>query len=329
MHTLYPWHTTQWQALIQRWQNKTLPHALLLSGPKEVGKLQFAHAFMTRLFCKTPVTEQFAPACGHCPSCQWLEEDNHPDLHILHPEKEGGGIKIDQIRALLTALQQTTQQSGQKVIILEPAEAMNNAASNALLKALEEPHGSAVFLLVSHSPGALSATIRSRCQKIDFPVPPLSTSLAWLKTQCSDAGHAETLLALSENIPLRALAFSQGTRLEAHQQLVTQCIQLYQGTLSPIALGKTATEMPAEHAHTALSLLLLDIIRLQHDKTTSIAHTTQYDAVLEIATRISPQKIFCLADQLSVLKKHIDSAIHLNMPLLWESFFIDWVETCR
>lgn len=323
MFQYYPWQTQQWHALLARWQAQRLPHALLCTGPKDLGKLDFAYAFVARLLCQTKLMTQEI-ACGTCQSCQWLTAGTHPDFFNVQPEAGSNIIKIEQIRELLESLQQTVQQALLQVVVIEPAEAVNNAAANALLKTLEEPPGPVIFFLVSHQSEALPPTIQSRCQKINFPVPPISISLPWLKNHLLLEQDLTLLLNLSENIPLRAIQFAQESRFKTHNQLVSNFIQLSQGNLTPLEVSSLCAEMDTKHVFEGLYLLLTDIIRLQQSPTSPITHSTSVDALTVLAAQVSTYAIFHFLDQLLEAKKHFDAKIHLNSLLLWEGLFADF-----
>lgn len=326
MNNIYPWQTKQWQLLIARWREQKPPHALFFAGPKGLGKLDFAKSLAARLLCRTPITT--AQACGECHSCQWFRADAHPDFFQVQPEADSQTIKVEQIRELLESLQQTAQ-SAQQVVIIEPAEAMNKAAANALLKTLEEPSGQVVFLLVSHQPGSVAATIRSRCQKIDFIAPPQAESLAWLAQQLPTQQNLSLLLSLAENIPLRALKFADPARLAAHHQLADQFIQLSQNQLSPLQLAATCADQEWQLLFEDLSLLLLDIMRLQQSREGAIANTHISQSLVAIATRLSPTRLFHFCDELLKAKKILDQKIHLNMTLVWENLWLVWAGSLK
>ncbi|MET4677519.1 DNA polymerase III subunit delta' [Luteibacter sp. ME-Dv--P-043b] len=182
---LRPWHAEAWDRLQARRDRDALPHALLLAGPAGLGKRDFLSVFVRGLLCLQPVNG--AP-CGQCRSCQFLAAGTHPDRVTLSfgLRKDGvtrSEIVVDQIRDLSQRLAMSSQFGGWQVATVDPADAMNAAAANALLKTLEEPTPATLLVLVADEPARLPATIRSRCQRIDFLVPSRDVSLAWLAAE--------------------------------------------------------------------------------------------------------------------------------------------------
>ena len=222
------WHETDWQRL---WRaGASVPPALLMAGPAGIGKHAFAQATAARLLCESPTAKG---ACGACPSCHWLAGNNHPDFRYLRPESEveaegeasvgekkkaSRQIRIEQIRELEDFVFVGSHRGGARVIVLEPAEAMNAAAQNALLKILEEPSVSVYFILVTSRINSLLPTILSRCRLMKLPKPGLAEASDWL-SQTKDKAALE-LLALMGGAPLRALAESQSGRAAAFGAVV-------------------------------------------------------------------------------------------------------------
>ncbi len=123
-------------------------------------------------------------------------------------KKASKQIKIQQIIELSSFLNAGSHRGGHRVILIHPAEAMNPSAANALLKSLEEPSGGVVFVLVSHQPSRLLATVRSRCHALALPMPPRKDSLAWLREQGNAA--PEAALAFAGDAPLAAAGVEEG-----------------------------------------------------------------------------------------------------------------------
>jgi DNA polymerase-3 subunit delta' len=159
---------------LQRLENAAvsgrLGHAWLIAGRPGVGKLNLALVFADRLLNdrigKNPPPDLPAAAALEAMRNRPEAFDHHPDLHCVFPAEDKQSISIDQIRAVADAIALKSFRGGRKVVVVEPAEAMTVAAQNALLKALEEPTPDTYMLLVSHQPGRLASTIRSRCQTL-------------------------------------------------------------------------------------------------------------------------------------------------------------------
>jgi DNA polymerase-3 subunit delta' len=197
------------------------PHALLVHGARGTGKLALAERVAQFLLCEAAERRP----CGRCEGCRWFAAGSHPDFRRLEPEalakepppEEGGEaptkrtkpsteIKVEQVRELAAFLNIGSHRAGRRVALIHPAEDMNPNAANALLKGLEEPPPSAVFLLVSHRPSQLLPTTRSRCVAVAVPVPSRPVALAWLAEQ--GVKNPERWLAYAGGAPLRALEYA-------------------------------------------------------------------------------------------------------------------------
>jgi DNA polymerase-3 subunit delta' len=178
---LCPWLTPALERFETAHGRGHLGHAWLLTGHKGVGKLNLALVLAHRLLgaggpvpALDPDTALAALATRHDPA------DHHPDLHWLHPIEDKETISVEQVREIIEAISLTAHRGKAKVVVIEPAEGLTTAAANALLKTLEEPSGDSYLLLLSHQPGRLAATIRSRCQRIEVDAPQASTIAEWL-----------------------------------------------------------------------------------------------------------------------------------------------------
>ena len=223
------------------------PHALLVCGPRGIGKRVLAHWLARALLCESPVAGG-AP-CGTCPSCRYAAAGQHPDLRVVEPvdmndeeAKPVEWITVDRIRALTRWAELTSHRGGAKVAVIDPAERMNPAAANALLKTLEEPPADTFFVLVSHQPGRLPATIASRCQRIAAPRPTKIDGREWLAAQ--GLRDAEGVLAQANGAPLAAMALADaGYQAERATWMTALAAP---GSLSVTTLGARIDAGPRE-----------------------------------------------------------------------------------
>ncbi|OLO09076.1 DNA polymerase III subunit delta' [Salinicola sp. MH3R3-1] len=198
--TPLPWQHDRWRKLIELQDSGRLPHALLLSGPRGIGKQPLVEALIARTLCRAPGDV----ACGECHGCRMLGAGYHPDLLSVGLVEKSRQIRVDAIRKVNGFVAQTAQQGGYRVIRIEPAEAMNVAASNALLKSLEEPGERTLFILVSDTPSRLLPTIRSRCQHWNLVAPRPEEAEPWLRDRLGDGGEARFWLRVAGGLPLLA-----------------------------------------------------------------------------------------------------------------------------
>lgn len=203
----YPWLSPLWLRL--KAMRQRLPNAVLLAGPQGVGKVELAHEWAKSLLCETPGHE--GEACGHCEACHWFDAGTHPDfMHLTFIEKEtregevrlATEIGVEQARQAVEFIQLSTYRAGRRLVLIEPAEGLNIASANALLKVLEEPPINTVFVLISHQPRQLLPTILSRCHKLEVGLPSREESAKWIKSQ----GMSESALSWAGGAPLIALS---------------------------------------------------------------------------------------------------------------------------
>lgn len=227
------WNRSLWNNVLERRRRGAMPHALLLAGPAGLGKRAFAAALASLLLCENAGDA----ACGLCRGCLLVAAGSHPDRAEVHLELRDDGktprteITVDQIRTLSQRLSMTAQFGGHQVVLIDPADLMNTAAANALLKTLEEPGAGTVMLLIADQLSRLPATIRSRCQRLDFTLPNAAEAMAWLKAQGVD-GAAQALDAAAGN-PGLALELARGGGLALRTEVATDLGNLWLRKAAP------------------------------------------------------------------------------------------------
>ncbi len=310
---LLPWQRPHWQRLRQRYPQ--LAHGLLLSGTAGVGKRLFADRLAAWLLCEQQVADQ---ACGHCQSCQWLKADTHPNLLRISREIDAKGkqsqqIKIDQIRDLMPFVQQTSD--GWRVVIIEPADCLNHAASNALLKTLEEPGERVLLLLVADQALQLSATIRSRLQQVALGRIAQDQALAYVQDEAQLSLSAATV----------ALNLAGGAPLAALQLLDADWFGLREAWLhdwQALLAGRIASLVLSQHWQKKLSLLdWLGLLQVMLRDVLAL-HTGQPVQQLDlevssIQSHYAIESLFTVYDQ--VLQLTAGQAQHVQPALVYDS----------
>jgi DNA polymerase III subunit delta' len=233
-----PWHTEHWTRLQARRQRDALPHALLICGMAGLGKRAFAQRFVQGLLCQQPLD---GDACGHCRSCLLFAAGTHPDLVSLSFGLRKDGVQrseivVDQIRELSARLAMSSQFGGWQIACIDPADAMNAAAANALLKTLEEPSAQTMLILLADAPWRMPQTIRSRCQRIEFHLPAQAEALAWL--QAEGVRDAAVALNAAGGNPGLARLWTQEGALDRRMEVRKDLTGLAAGRGQPMEVVK-------------------------------------------------------------------------------------------
>lgn len=234
-----PWQSDLWLELSSLAMQQRLAHALLLSGPAGVGKRHFARALAAFILCE----RRSGYACGQCRSCLQIAAGTHPDATqisvdghlsltaspdsqpetlLIHwepkPENKRREISIDAVHSAISQLTQMSHYGGSRVVLVEPAELLNESSANALLKLVEEPPAGTQILFIAERPSQLKPTLRSRCQRIRFSLPDPQMALDWARDQ-GLAVDAETLEeACGAPLAARALLEDEGMALRRQWQ---------------------------------------------------------------------------------------------------------------
>ncbi len=242
----------------------TRSHALLLHAGVPTGQFELALVLAQAWLCQHP---ERAP-CGACHSCRLARQRAHPDLRVVVPEamrvafdwltdddplsksgaKPSRDIKVEQVRDAIEWSQRSAGSVRGRALVLYPAQALNAAATNALLKTLEEPPGALRVVMAGGDPERLLPTIRSRVQRLALKAPDRPDALAWLKQQGVDGGARA--LAVAGGSPLAALDLFDAGVSEADLDALPRAAA--RGDVQPL-IGKPVS--------VAIDLLL----RLAHD----------------------------------------------------------------
>jgi DNA polymerase-3 subunit delta' len=319
MNELVSWLSTAFADLQQRRLQGRLAHALLLSGPAGIGKQLLAERFAQSLLCAEPQAD--GKACGQCHACTLYAAGTHPDLFRISPEEDSKNIRIDQIRNLIEDISLSSHYGRYKVVILNPADAMNIAAANALLKTLEEPPADTVLLLITDRPSFLPATIRSRCQSLRLTLPPRDVAEVWLASRLENPEVASVLLALAGGAPLAALDQAE-EQLAYRQELLHGWQQLANGKADPVTLAAEWVKPTLQLPITWIYGWVADMIRLRNGVNGGLTNQDVAVTLRKLAQELDLMRLYGLLEQVVEARRLANSQV--NPQTLMEGILLYW-----
>ncbi len=319
---IFPWQHKVWQSLWQAVSANRLPHALLLTGMPGIGKSQFAERFTAALLCAQSTETNPNTECD-CKPCRLVKQHAHPNVLRIEPEKAGAAIKVDQIREITEFTNQTSLQQGVRIVLINPANAMNTNAANALLKTLEEPCDNVILILISSQLTGLPATILSRCQRIGLPTPSREESVAWLGNHIHESdSHLHLLLDLAYGAPLTALRLMEEDIVSTRQRLFNALHSLTNQT----DILKLANEIKEVELLPLLNFTiswLMDLLRLQlGEEQENITNKDIANELIQVKQKTSVKKSMELLNYLHELYNQVQVGINLNKQLTIETILI-------
>ncbi len=248
-----PYPTLPWMTQ-QRAQLRARPargaHAVLLYGARGIGKKSLALDVARDVLCEAP--QDHVGACGRCAGCELFNADNHPDLRVVVPDAlalwrtlgtteddeptaqeiaghesedkhESREIRIEQVRELGDFFGVATHRGGLRVVVLAPADALNSAAANAVLKTLEEPPSGTFFILCTDAFDEVLPTVRSRCVLHHVPSPEEHEATQWLAEH--ELEMPKERLAAAGGAPLDALLEAKDEAAQAVLPVLLRWLQ--------------------------------------------------------------------------------------------------------
>jgi len=337
-----PWHVAAWQAAVASGVS-----SILLHGPSGIGERRFALAMAAHWLCEAPPDAAARP-CLQCASCKLVEAGNHPDLRVIEPasmaaeagdgdadgedeivEEKGKGrgkaashaILIGQLRPLNELAQISSHRGGARVAVIHPADAMNIASSNALLKLLEEPPRGMRFLLVAHRLQRVSATVLSRCMRVPLPMPAAAQAVQWLEEQgVEDAAAA---LALAGGAPQTALDDADPVRATLTRAWL-RCVTpgAAGGSISALTAARETKDIGAPQVLSWLVQWTHDLARVKVGALPRY-HPLQAAALEDVSATITLRAITRLHRTLALRQRWIRHPLsaQLTLEALWLDYF--------
>lgn len=306
---VYPWQAQLWNTLTGRFPQ--LGHGLLFYGKKGCGKYAFAQHFLSWVLC---LNKQSQGACGECSSCLWLKSDTHPNyVHITTDadnKKQNAKIKIEKIRELLPFVQQTVD--GWRVIVIEPAEALNIASANALLKTLEEPGERVVIILLAEHYLKLPATIRSRLQHfaLDRIAPEQAQLYLNEHLPTASSQQIQLLMNLSNQMPLQAMSLAEKDWLNRRAEFFQDWKKLVMQKSMPMQFAtKWNKELNFHDFIEMFEYLLADVVAFKLEqaiKNTDLELNT-------LAEQYNLEVLFSIYESLQQSKRNVEQNVQTNL----------------
>jgi len=316
----YPWQESQWQQLSARREAGRLPHALLLTGLAGLGKRHLAAALAQGLLCRAPTSD--GTACGTCRSCELFAAGTHPDCREITPFEDKKELGIDQVRELTDYQYLKPQYTDRKIITLYPADRMTMSAANALLKTLEEPTQGTLLLLITDHPEGLLPTIRSRCQRLQFPPVEDGSADQWLQERLPERDPKE-LLQISGGAPLVARALAEEDILTRRAALLTKLAELLDARGAPVDVAQEALAEGPERVVLWLQGWVADLVRLRSGGSPQqLGNPDLLERLQAIAERVDLERLYRYFDRLQEARRNLGSPV--NDRLLLEELFIFW-----
>ncbi len=319
----YPWINISYQELIKYYTTGRGHYALLLHSDSDNGKNTLVYAFSCWLLCNQRNDDH---SCGKCHSCKLMFSGTHPDYHMVILEPGKNAIGIDPIRQVMDKLNRHAQQGVAKVIWLSQAELLTDAATNALMKTLEEPPERTHFLLSCREPFRLLATLRSRCLFWHLSNPDKQISMAWLNHHMpgKEIDHLTALL-LNNGSPIDAKKMLQPNNWQQRSILCntlnTALLQKNMMLLLPV-LQKIDV---AERLYW-LCTLLLDAMKWQQGASEYVVNHDQKSLVHQLASIMSDVFLSQILQRLLLCRHHLLSVVGVNCELLLIEQLLGWEE---
>ena len=308
----FPWQETHMQRLEQSIAQGRLAHALLFTGPSGVGKRHLANSLVYRLLADESSPNKTATL---------LAADTHPDVVRVGLLEDKKQIAVDQVRELCERISLTPQLARIKIAIIQPAEAMNKNAANALLKTLEEPQGNSLLILISHNHGLLPQTIRSRCQHVPLGLPDRKAARAWVQAQGIE--QADEYLEITNGAPLQALQAAEEDWLTQFTALVEDLARLLDQGSNMVSLGAKWKQIDPQTMVSWLHQIVGVLTRyaVYGEFTSNMASNLLNNLKLSV-DRIDLRKLLEYSEYLDKSRLEVDN--NLNRELMFEQLFTRW-----
>ncbi len=286
----WPWLEHSFSLLSSAAVSSRLHHALLIAGPEGMGKAELATTTVNGLMCDV---NSDLVACGQCKSCKLTDAGTHPDFRYL--SQANNGLSIDEIRSAISFVQKKSQIARNRVLWIEQAELMTEAASNAILKTLEEPAPGTFIVLTTAKKNQLLPTIVSRCFLIQLHPDWSDNAIQWLTNQAGQQHDFGLLLKLAGGAPLTVMTWLNEGEVDLRAEVYRQ-FQAWQQDARQLKPLLNTLE-GNDSVWSMLVILLSDLCQ-------------------QLSTVRTPQHISALTDALTQFEFHRQTVPGINKKLL-------------
>lgn len=302
-----------------------MAHAYAIEGEKGTGK-ESVGSFLTQLLlCEQPAENV---PCETCRACKLVKSGTHPNVLEIYPD--GQDIKKDQILQLIYTMNKTGIEPGRRVYILHEADRMNIAASNTLLKFLEEPEGEVTALLLTGRYQAILPTIQSRCQHIGLRALPQQDVIRQLTEEGMTEAMASTVSKLTRNVEgAKEMAVSES--FAQARKTVLKLVEVIEKDVHEALLYVQEEWLPAlkekEDTELGLDLLLFayeDIVSVKTGKESSITYPDHMVLWKQLALHLTYEELAGRLDAILNAKQHLQR--NMNRTLLIEQLVLNLQE---
>ena len=304
-----PWLDSSWRLVLEGLRSKAAPHAWCIVHPPGVIASELTDQLVRLLLCQNPTNHQ---PCGQCVSCRIQE--THPDLVLLVPEGVAGMIRVDSVRDSIDTAYTTASMGGRRVVLVRPADCLNQASSNALLKVVEEPPPGTVFVFQTALPGKLLPTLVSRLHMVKVPTP--TREILEQTAQSFGVSHADMLVA--ETLLAEPMAVQTNPERFALAKDILQAMARVRHGEDSQRVMKSFAKADALVASIVMERLCECLIRAQFDDLNSPVTSALARPYPPVAL------LFQFKERIAEVRKQAQIGIAVNAGLAFGSLFAAW-----
>ena len=304
-----PWLDSSWRLVLEGLQSKAAPHAWCIVHPPGVIASELTDQLVRLLLCQNPTSHQ---PCGQCVSCRI--QGTHPDLVLLDPEGVAGMIRVDSVRDSIDTAYTTASMGGRRVILVRPADCLNQASSNALLKVVEEPPSGTIFVFQTALPGRLLPTLVSRLRMVKVPMP--TREILEQTAQSFGVSHADMLVA--ETLLAEPMAVQTNPERFALAKDILEAIARVRHGEDSQKVMKSFAKADALIASIVMERLCEFLIRAQFDDLDSPVTSTLAPPYPPVAL------LYQFKERIAEVRTQAQAGIAVNSGLALGSLFAAW-----